>query len=93
MIKRSKLYIIGISALIILSTYISPSLSIRSYMFIKGHPIVAFSKLEYIGNDKMYGKGYYSEGWEDRLTGSGVSYFYAKRSIIGMYWVSSGSGP
>jgi hypothetical protein len=73
----------------------SPELAVRRSVFLRLHPIDALTidirKTNII--EKDYGYLYDVEGFVDRLTMDEISVFYLRKSIIGWYVHSIGTGP
>lgn len=86
---KKKIIILCFIGLIIL-TCVSSTLAIRTYMITQAHPIAALTKLEYLGSNSKNGKCYYSDGWSDKETGNGFHTFCAKRTFLGIFWISAG---
>ena len=73
----------------------SPELAIRKHIFFMLHPIDAFTVeiKDHHHVDSEYGHAYGVYGLVERSTRNDISLFYLKKSVIGWYVTSKGSGP
>ncbi|MED4453006.1 hypothetical protein [Metabacillus fastidiosus] len=87
--KKTKVIGAAIALGIIIMLYVSPVLTIRSYILLQGYPIVSITAhIDYNGKLNNGEMAYQVETWIDRETKMPIPYIYLKKNIIGMYYVA-----